>query len=31
MDLVTQLSEAQEQALINHPKLLVVTYLLVND
>jgi transcriptional regulator with XRE-family HTH domain len=31
MDLVTQLSEAQEQTLITQPKLLVVTYLLVND
>jgi len=30
-DLVTQLSEAQELALINQPKVLVVTYLLVND
>jgi transcriptional regulator with XRE-family HTH domain len=31
LDLVTQLSEAQELALINQPKVLVVTYLLVND
>jgi transcriptional regulator with XRE-family HTH domain len=31
LDLVTQLSEAQELALIAHPKLIVVTYLLVND
>jgi transcriptional regulator with XRE-family HTH domain len=31
LDLVTQLSEAQELALITQPKLLVVTYLLVND
>ena len=29
--LVTQLSEAQEIALANQPKILVVTYLLVND
>jgi DNA-binding Xre family transcriptional regulator len=31
LDLVTQLSEAQELALSTHPKLLVVSYLLVND
>jgi transcriptional regulator with XRE-family HTH domain len=31
MDLVTELSEAQEFALITLPKVLVVTYLLVND
>jgi transcriptional regulator with XRE-family HTH domain len=31
MDLVTELSEAQELALITQPKVLVVTYLLVND
>jgi len=30
-DLVTQLSEAQELALISQPKYFVVTYLLVND
>jgi transcriptional regulator with XRE-family HTH domain len=30
-DLVTELSEAQELALISQPKVLVVTYLLVND
>jgi hypothetical protein len=30
-DLVTELSEAQELALISQPKNLVVTYLLVND
>jgi transcriptional regulator with XRE-family HTH domain len=30
-DLVTQLSEAQELALVTQPKILVVTYLLVND
>ncbi len=29
--LVTQLSEAQEIALANQPKILVVTYLIVND
>lgn len=29
--LVTQLSEAQELALANQPKILVVTYLIVND
>jgi transcriptional regulator with XRE-family HTH domain len=31
VDLVTELSEAQELALITQPKVLVVTYLLVND
>ena len=31
LELVTQLSEAQEVALASHPKILVVTYLLVND
>ena len=31
LDLVTQLSEAQELALIAQPKLIVATYLLVND
>jgi transcriptional regulator with XRE-family HTH domain len=31
LDLVTQLSEAQEVALASQPKILVVTYLLVND
>lgn len=31
LDLVTQLSEAQEVALAGNPKILVVTYLLVND
>jgi transcriptional regulator with XRE-family HTH domain len=31
LELVTQLSEAQELALIAQPKLIVVTYLLVND
>jgi transcriptional regulator with XRE-family HTH domain len=31
LDLVTQLSEAQELALTAQPKLIVVTYLLVND
>jgi transcriptional regulator with XRE-family HTH domain len=30
-DLVTQLSEEQELALVSHPKNFVVTYLLVND
>jgi hypothetical protein len=30
-DLITQLSEAQEVALVGNPKILVVTYLLVND
>src|SRR5580700_9164836 len=30
-DLVTQLSEEQEAALAGNPKILVVTYLLVND
>jgi DNA-binding Xre family transcriptional regulator len=29
--LVTELSEGQEMALANHPKILVVTYLIVND
>ncbi|MBS0431373.1 MAG: helix-turn-helix transcriptional regulator [Proteobacteria bacterium] len=28
---VTELSEAQEQALVRHPKLLLLTYLLVNE
>ena len=31
LDLITQLSEAQEVALASNPKILVVTYLLVND
>jgi len=31
LDLATQLSEAQEVALASNPKILVVTYLLVND
>jgi transcriptional regulator with XRE-family HTH domain len=31
VDLVTELSEAQEFALVTQPKVLVVTYLLVND
>jgi len=31
LELVTQLSEAQEVALVGDPKVLVVTYLLVND
>ncbi|HXY76986.1 MAG TPA: helix-turn-helix transcriptional regulator [Steroidobacteraceae bacterium] len=31
LDLITELSETQELALISHPKLFVVTYLLVND
>jgi hypothetical protein len=31
LDLVTQLSESQEMALIAHSKLFVVTYLLAND
>jgi DNA-binding Xre family transcriptional regulator len=31
LDLVTELSAAQENALASHPKILVVTYLLVND
>lgn len=30
-ELVTELSEAQEAALANNPKILVVTYLIVND
>jgi DNA-binding Xre family transcriptional regulator len=30
-DLVTQLSEAQEVALVGNPKILLVTYLLAND
>jgi len=31
LELVTQMSEAQEVALANHPKILLVTYLLLND
>jgi DNA-binding Xre family transcriptional regulator len=31
LELVTRLTEAQEAALVDHPKLLVVTYLLLND
>jgi DNA-binding Xre family transcriptional regulator len=31
LELVTQLSEAQEVALVGDPKILLVTYLLVND
>jgi DNA-binding Xre family transcriptional regulator len=31
VELVTQMSEAQEIALANHPKILLVTYLLLND
>jgi len=31
LELVTQMSEAQEIALANHPKILLVTYLLLND
>jgi len=31
VELVTQMSEAQEVALTNHPKILLVTYLLLND
>jgi DNA-binding Xre family transcriptional regulator len=31
LELVTQMSEAQEVALANHPKVLLVTYLLLND
>jgi DNA-binding Xre family transcriptional regulator len=31
LELVTELSEAQELALANHPRILVVTYLLLND
>jgi DNA-binding Xre family transcriptional regulator len=31
LELVTQMTEAQEVALTNHPKILLVTYLLLND